>query len=234
MGDLAYRHTVLSRMKERYGIDLETQTPQVPYRETIANGRGKHKKQSGGPHTSRLRPLQSAGGGAGFEFVDSVVGGAVPRTIPAVEQSLAALRPAGGLPRSLCRAPTTAPITTWTPEMSLMAIMPVVPQGHYGRASPVLLEPIMNVEVTTGASPRRRVMAINSFAKCTAGTEGHGKLWSSRRRPPWRRCSVTRSSSAPHVASAASSCKNTSLRGGPRRHRQEGHRRPQEGKTREN
>ena len=60
MGDM-HLDIVLSKMKERYGIELDTKTPQVPYRETIrktAEAQGKHKKQSGG-HTARLSAAQA-------------------------------------------------------------------------------------------------------------------------------------------------------------------------------
>ena len=102
MGDM-HINIVLAKLKERYNVDLDTKTPQVPYRETIrkmSEAQGKHKKQSGGHGQYgdvyiRYRPLER---GAGFEFIDSVVGGAVPRNfIPAVEKGLREYMVAGPL-----------------------------------------------------------------------------------------------------------------------------------------
>ncbi|MCD6379203.1 elongation factor G, partial [bacterium] len=85
---------ILSRLKERYNVDVEMVPPKVEYLETIsasASARGKHKKQSGGRGQYgdvylRLEPLSR---GAGFEFVNEVVGGNVPtKHIPAVEKGI--------------------------------------------------------------------------------------------------------------------------------------------------
>ena len=82
---------VLSRLQRRYGVAVDTRPPSIAYRESIRKGasvRGRHKKQSGGHGqygdcVIELRPL---GRGAGFEFVDKITGGAIPRQyVPAVE-----------------------------------------------------------------------------------------------------------------------------------------------------
>ena len=82
MGDL-HLDIVLSRIKERYGVELETRLPKVPYRETIrkpAKAQGRYKKQTGGRGQYgdvwlELQPLER---GAGVEFEDRIVGGVVP------------------------------------------------------------------------------------------------------------------------------------------------------------
>ncbi|MFT3728398.1 MAG: elongation factor G [Terricaulis sp.] len=83
--------TVLERLKSRYGVDVSTARPSTPYQETIrknAEKRGRHKKQTGGHGqfgdcVIQVKP-QPRGGG--FEFVDKITGGAIPRQwIPAVE-----------------------------------------------------------------------------------------------------------------------------------------------------
>jgi elongation factor G len=93
LGDLHLR-TMLQRMTERYGVAVKTSPPAVPYRETIsrpAEGHSRHKKQTGGAGQFgevflRVEPLER---GAGFEFVDDVVGGAIPgQFIPAVEKGV--------------------------------------------------------------------------------------------------------------------------------------------------
>jgi elongation factor G len=93
LGDLHLR-VMLQRLTERYGVAVKTSPPAVPYRETItrpAEGHCRHKKQTGGAGQFgevylRIEPLER---GAGFEFVDDVVGGAIPgQFIPAVEKGV--------------------------------------------------------------------------------------------------------------------------------------------------
>ena len=84
----------LERLKRRFGLEIETQTPKTPYRETIQRGtsqRSRHKKQSGGHGqfadvTVEIKPLPR---GSGVVFSQRVVGGSVPKQwIPAVEQGV--------------------------------------------------------------------------------------------------------------------------------------------------
>ncbi len=86
--------TVLHRLAHRYKVEVETKIPRVPLRETIgapADGHHRHKKQSGGRGQFgevylKVKPNER---GKGFEFVDDVVGGAIPRQyIPAVEKGI--------------------------------------------------------------------------------------------------------------------------------------------------
>ncbi|MGH6636231.1 MAG: elongation factor G, partial [Gammaproteobacteria bacterium] len=93
IGDLHLR-VVLEVMKERYNVEVETRPPKIPYLETItvqADGHHRHKKQTGGAGQFgevflRVKPLPR---GSGFEFVDGVVGGVIPRQfIPAVEKGI--------------------------------------------------------------------------------------------------------------------------------------------------
>ena len=93
LGDLHLR-VMLQKLTERYGVSVKTSPPAVPYRETItrpAEGHCRHKKQTGGAGQFgevylRIEPLER---GAGFEFVDDVVGGAIPgQFIPAVEKGV--------------------------------------------------------------------------------------------------------------------------------------------------
>ncbi|MEP6464249.1 MAG: elongation factor G-like protein EF-G2 [Frankiaceae bacterium] len=95
MGE-AHADVLLDRLKSKYGVEVGTVDLRVPLRETLAGparGRGRHVKQSGGHGQFAIcdvevEPLPS---GTGFEFVDKVVGGAVPRQfIPSVEKGLRA------------------------------------------------------------------------------------------------------------------------------------------------
>ncbi len=93
MGD-QHIEIIMERMKRKFGVEADLRAPQVEYRETIrgkAHVQGKHKKQSGGHGQSGdvvidMEPLPP---GSGFEFVDKIFGGAVPRQyIPAVEKGM--------------------------------------------------------------------------------------------------------------------------------------------------
>lgn len=90
----AHLTVVLNRLRDRFGVDAEMVRPRIPYRETIkssADAEGKHKKQSGGRGqfgvaNLKIEPLPR---GDGYEFVDEIVGGAIPRQfIPAVDKGV--------------------------------------------------------------------------------------------------------------------------------------------------
>jgi elongation factor G len=98
----------LERLKRRFGVEIDTQQPRTPYRETLQRAltqRARHKKQSGGHGqfadvTVEVRPLPR---GSGFVFQSKVVGGAVPRQwIPAVED---------GVRDGLVKGPLGFPVT---------------------------------------------------------------------------------------------------------------------------
>src|SRR5580698_7520905 len=86
--------SIVHKLRRRYHTEVTLKAPKVPYRETIrgrADAQGRHKKQSGGHGQYgdcriRLEPLPL---GSGFEFVNEIFGGAIPRTfIPAVEKGI--------------------------------------------------------------------------------------------------------------------------------------------------
>ena len=97
---------VESRLKRRYGVEVETHIPRIQYKETVtkpAEGHHRHKKQSGGRGQFgecyvRVRPL---GKGEGLAFADKVVGGSIPRNlIPAVEKGMREIAAEGILTHS--------------------------------------------------------------------------------------------------------------------------------------
>jgi elongation factor G len=85
---------IVKRVKSRYNLDLELSKPKIPYKETVkgtAQAEGKYKKQSGGRGQYghcfiKIEPLER---GKGFEFVDKIFGGAIPKNyIPSVEKGI--------------------------------------------------------------------------------------------------------------------------------------------------
>lgn len=90
----AHVNVTLARVARRFGVEVDTDIPKVPYRETIlgeADVEGKHKKQSGGRGQFgvayvRFAPNQR---GEGYEFIDEIKGGSIPRNlIPAVDKGI--------------------------------------------------------------------------------------------------------------------------------------------------
>ncbi|MGI6096911.1 MAG: elongation factor G [Dethiobacteria bacterium] len=158
MGEL-HLEIIVNRLANKFGVEVELTAPKVPYKETIRGQtqvEGKHKKQSGGRgqygHVFlKLEPLE---GGEGFEFVDQIVGGAVPRQyIPAVEKGILEAMNEGvlaGYPVVGVRVTLYdgSYHTVDSSEMAFKIAAAMAFRKGMEQANPVLLEPIMNVEVT--------------------------------------------------------------------------------------
>jgi elongation factor G len=160
VGGLSELHVevVAERIAERFGVQVDLAPPHVPYRETIqapARAEGKHKKQSGGRGQYadcwvRVEPLPR---GAGFEFVDEVVGGAIPRQfIGAVESGVRAALERGGIagyPVVDLRVTVDdgKHHSVDSSEMAFSIAGGLAVRAAIERAKPVLLEPVMHVEV---------------------------------------------------------------------------------------
>lgn len=92
-GDL-HLGTLIDRLKERYGVEINLEPPRIPYRETIkgrSEGHHRHKKQTGGrgQFAEVFLRVEPKDRGQGFEFLDEVVGGSIPNNfIPAVEKGI--------------------------------------------------------------------------------------------------------------------------------------------------
>lgn len=150
---------VASKLKAKFGADVNLQVPKVPYRETIkakADVQGKHKKQSGGHgQYGDVKILFEArnDGEQDLEFVDKVVGGAVPRNfIPAVEKGLKECMNKGvlaGYPviglKATLHDGSYHPVDS--SEMAFKVAASLAYKKGMEEAQPILLEPIMHVEI---------------------------------------------------------------------------------------
>ena len=150
---------IASRIKNKFGADVILQTPKIPYRETIkgkSDVQGKHKKQSGGHGQYgdvKIKFEPRNDGEFDLEFVDKVVGGAVPRNfIPAVEKGLRECMSSGvlaGYPVVGVKA--TLYDGSYHPvdssEMAFKIAASIAYKKGLESAKPILLEPIMNVEI---------------------------------------------------------------------------------------
>jgi elongation factor G len=158
MGD-AHVDVIVDRLKRKFGAAVKTGTPRVPYRETIrkpAKIDNRFKRQTGGHGqfghvVIEFEPLES---GSGFEFGDKIVGGVVPKQyIPAVEKGLREAMSEGvlaGFPVVDMRA-TLVDGSYHTVDSSEMAFKVAASQAlkrAFPEANPVLLEPVLEVEVT--------------------------------------------------------------------------------------
>jgi elongation factor G len=158
MGQL-HVDVTFEKLHRKYGAEVIVHTPKVPYKETIrhmAQAQGKYKKQTGGHGQFgdcwlQLDPLPR---GQGFEFVNHVVGGAIPRNfIPAVEKGVVDALQEGilaGFPVVDIRV-TVYDGSYHTVDSSEMSFKIAASMGFkkaLESAHPVLLEPIMSVEVS--------------------------------------------------------------------------------------
>jgi elongation factor G len=149
---------VIARLRERFGAEVELHPPRVPYQETIrgsARAHGRHKKQSGGRGQFgdchiEIEPLES---GAGFEFVDAIKGGVIPGGfIPAVERGVKEAMQRGavaGYPVKDVRVRLYdgSYHSVDSSEMAFKTAGMLAMRDALAAASPVLLEPIMQVVV---------------------------------------------------------------------------------------
>ncbi len=150
----------LEKLRRKFGAEVTMKTPKVPYKETIrakAEAQGKYKKQTGGHGQYgdawiKIEPLPRD---SGFEFVDKIVGGVIPRQyIPAVEKGLVEAMHEGflaGYPLVDIRA-TVFDGSYHTVDSSEMSFKIAASMGFkkaMETAKPVLLEPIMSVEVVS-------------------------------------------------------------------------------------
>jgi elongation factor G len=150
---------VIERIKNQ-GVEVETKPPKIAYHETImgrAEGHYRHKKQSGGAGQFgevklRVEPLERGGG---FEFIDKIVGGVIPKGfMPAIEKGIRNIMRQGivaGYPIEDVRVTVFDGKThaVDSKEIAFKTAGKFAFKDAFLKAKPQILEPIVNVEVTT-------------------------------------------------------------------------------------
>ena len=161
LGELHLR-VILERMKERYGVEVTTRPPRIAYRETIsanADGHHRHKKQTGGAGQFgevflRVEPLPRGGG---FEFVDEVKGGTIPgQFLPAIEKGVRQVLDTGAVAgyqlhdvRVIVYDGKHHPVDS--KEVAFTTAGKKAFLDAIAKARPMVLEPIVNLDVTVPA-----------------------------------------------------------------------------------
>ena len=176
----------VSKLKKRYNVEVTLKAPKIPYRETIrgkADAQGRHKKQTGGHGQYgdcfiKMEPLVR---GAGFEFINDIFGGAIPKNfIPAVEKGIVEAAARGylaGYPMVDFRV-TLYDGSYHDVDSSEMAFKLAGSKAFKAcmlQAKPCLLEPVMNVEITVPENFAGDIMGnLNSRRGRIQGMEPKG------------------------------------------------------------
>jgi elongation factor G len=149
----------VDRVNRRFGVEVDLRPPRVPYLETIrreSKGHGRYKKQTGGrgqfgdAHIV-LEPIE---GHTGYEFVDKIVGGVIPQGFrPAVDKGIQEAMMHGELAGAPVQGVRVLLVdgshhSVDSSEMAFKIAGSLAFKQAYGEADPVLLEPIMEVDVT--------------------------------------------------------------------------------------
>jgi elongation factor G len=159
----------VERLKNRFNVEVELHQPRVPYLETIrkeARAQGRYKKQTGGRGQFGdcvivLEPLDEH---QGYEFVDKIVGGVIPQGFrPAVDKGIQEAMTHGELAGAPVQGVRVVLVdgsyhTVDSSEMAFKIAGSMAFKSAYEQADPVLLEPIMELEVT---APDEAVGAVN-------------------------------------------------------------------------
>ena len=179
--------TALDKLKRKFNVEAVLMTPKVPYRETIKKKvrvQGKHKKQTGGHGQYgdcwiQMEPLPR---GQGFEFVDAIVGGVIPKTyIPAVEKGIIEASQKGVLAGFPCvDFKATLDYGSFhavdSSEMAFKVAGSLAFKKACEEAQPVLLEPIMSVTITTPEDFMGDIMGdLNSRRGRVLGMDSAGR-----------------------------------------------------------
>lgn len=187
LGD-THLDVTLARIKRMFGVEIYGTIPKIPYRESImatAAAEGKHKKQSGGRGQFGVAQVRFSPRprGSGYEFIDSIKGGSIPRgLIPAVDKGIRE-----ALERGILAGFPVVDVAAEvydgkyhavdSDEMSFRMAGIQAVRTASPNLRPVLLEPIMKVTVTVPEEHLGDVMGdINSKRGKVLGMEGEGSL----------------------------------------------------------
>ncbi len=186
MGEVHIEATI-EKLKRKFGVEVNLRLPKVPYKETIkgkSRVQGKYKKQSGGRGqygdcTIEMEPLAK---GEGFQFFDKIVGGVIPKQyIPAVEKGIAEAALGGavaGYPVVDFKVDLVdgSYHTVDSSEMAFKIAGSMAFKDAVLKAKPVLLEPIMTMEITVPDDCMGDVIGdLNSRRGKVLGMESKGK-----------------------------------------------------------
>ncbi len=177
----------VDRLKRRFGVEVELKTPRVPYKETIttsAKVQGKHKKQTGGHGQYgdawiEVEPLER---GQGFEFVNNIVGGVIPKTyIPAVEKGVIEAMASGPLSGNpVVDVRVSLYFGSYhevdSSEMAFKIAGSLAMKKALDECRPIILEPIMEITVVVPEECMGDVMGdLNSRRAKIEGMNARGK-----------------------------------------------------------
>jgi elongation factor G len=179
---------ILDKLKRRFGVEVDLHPPQVPYRETIrkkATAQGRHKKQTGGRGQFgdcwiEVEPLPR---GEGYQFEDAIFGGSIPRNfIPAVEKGIVEAMEQGvvaGYPVVDVKVKLFdgSYHTVDSSELAFKLAGGLAWNKAMTEAMPVLLEPVMNVEVIAPEENMGDIMGdLSSRRGRPQGSETMGEM----------------------------------------------------------
>jgi elongation factor G len=177
----------LERLTRKYGIDASTRPRQIPYKETIRKPvevRGRHKKQSGGhgQFGDVVVTIKPQPRGAGFEFTDEITGGVVPKNyIPSVEIGVRDYLTRGPLGFTVVDVAVCLIDGSYhsvdSSDMAFRQAGRIAMSEGMPQCSPVLLEPVMAVEI---AVPSEATAKINSIV-----SSHRGQILGFDARPGW-------------------------------------------------
>jgi len=186
MGNLQLE-VMLSRIKSRYGVDIELRQARIPYKETVrgtAEVQGKYKRQSGGrgQYGDCWLRIEAQERGKGYEFVDKIFGGAIPKNyVPSVEKGVVGAMAEGviaGYPVTEIR------VTVFdgsyhevdSSDMAFKIAAAMALRKGVTSAKPCVIEPIMNVEVVVPEEYLGSIMGdLNSRRGRVLGMDKVGK-----------------------------------------------------------
>lgn len=185
-GEMHLRVAV-ERLEGKYQIAVEPHAPSVPYRETIKKGttqRGRHKKQSGGHGqfgdvVLDIKPLPR---GSGFDFTETITGGVVPKQyIPSVEAGVREFLKSGPLGFPVVDLAVNLSDGSYhsvdSSDMAFQMAAKLAMKEGLANCAPVLLEPVLKIEVYTPSDATAKVTAIVS--------QRRGQILGFDARPGW-------------------------------------------------